>query len=133
MEIKKELLYAETHEWVRLEDGEAVVGISDFAQEELNDVVYVELPEVGDTLSKGDMFATVESVKAASDVYMPLSGEILEVNEALEDSPGLVNEDPYGAGWFVRMQVSDPSEAETLLDAEGYTARVAKEADKGGH
>lgn len=133
MEIKKELLYAETHEWVRLEDGEAVVGISDFAQEELNDVVYVELPEVGDILAKGDMFATVESVKAASDVYMPLSGEILEVNEALEDSPGLVNEDPYGDGWFVRIRVSDPSEAETLLDAEGYAALVAKEADEGGH
>jgi glycine cleavage system H protein len=133
VEIKKELLYAETHEWVRLEDGEAVVGISDFAQEELNDVVYVELPEVGDTLSKGDTFATVESVKAASDVYIPLSGEILDINEALEDSPGLVNEDPYGDGWFVRMQVSDPSEAETLLDAAGYAARVAKGADKGGH
>ncbi len=133
MKVEKGLLYAESHEWVRLEDGEAVVGISDFAQEELNDVVYVELPEVGDTFEKGDVFGTVESVKAASDVYMPLSGEVLAVNEELEDSPELVNEDPYGKGWFVRIKVADPSEAEALLDADGYAAYLAEEADKGGH
>lgn len=133
MKVEKQLLYAESHEWVRLEDGEAVVGISDFAQEELNDVVYVELPEVGDTFEAGEMFATVESVKAASDVYIPLSGEVVEVNEALEDSPELVNQSPYGDGWFVRIRLADPSETETLMDADAYAAYLVEEADKGEH
>jgi glycine cleavage system H protein len=133
MKVEKGLLYLESHEWVRLEGDEAVVGISDFAQEELNDVVYVELPEVGDTFAKGDVFGTVESVKAASDVYLPLSSEVIAVNKELEDSPQLVNEDPYGKGWFVRIKVSNPEEAKTLLDADGYAKFLAEEAKKGGH
>ena len=88
--------YDQEHEWVRVEGDEAIIGISDYAQDQLSDVVYVELPEVGDTFDKGDIFAVVESVKAASDVYMPISGDVLEINEALEDSPELVNEDPFG-------------------------------------
>lgn len=133
MKVEQGLLYMESHEWARLEGDEAVVGISDFAQEELNDVVYVELPEVGDTFAQGDVFGTVESVKAASDVYLPLSGEIIAVNEELEDAPQLVNEDPYGKGWFVRIKVSDPDEAKSLLDAEAYAQFLAEEAKKGGH
>lgn len=133
MKVEQGLLYLESHEWVRLEGDEAVVGISDFAQEELNDVVFVELPEVGDTFAKGDVFGTVESVKAASDVYLPLSGEIIAVNKELEDSPQLVNEDPYGKGWFVRIKVSDPDEAKDLLSADAYAKFLAEEAQKGGH
>jgi glycine cleavage system H protein len=133
MKVAQGLLYMKSHEWARLEGDEVVVGISDFAQEELNDVVYVELPEVGDSLAQGEVFGTVESVKAASDVYLPLGGEIIAVNTDLEDSPQLVNEDPYGKGWFVRVKVSDPSEAETLLDADGYAEFLAEEVEKGGH
>jgi glycine cleavage system H protein len=133
MKVAQGLLYMKSHEWVRLEGDEAAVGISDFAQGELNDVVYVELPEVGDSLSQGDVFGTVESVKAASDVYLPLSGEVVAVNTDLEDLPQLVNEDSYGKGWFVRIKVSDPSEAEALLDADGYAKFLADEVDKGGH
>jgi len=99
-----------------------VIGISDYAQDQLSDVVYVELPEVGDTFEQGDVFAVVESVKAASDVYMPVSGEILEVNEVLEDSPELVNQDPYGEAWFVRIAMADLSELDGLMDAEAYKA-----------
>jgi glycine cleavage system H protein len=133
MAVKEGLLYVESHEWVRLEDGEAVIGISDYAQEELNDVVYVDLPEVGDTFAKGDVFGSVESVKAASDVYMPMSGEVVAVNSDLEDSPELVNEDPYGKGWFLRIKVKDPDEAKTLLDANRYEQFIAAEAEKGAH
>lgn len=133
MKVAQGLLYMKSHEWARLEGDEAVVGISDFAQEELNDVVYVELPEVGDSLAQGEVFGTVESVKAASDVYLPLGGEVVAVNTDLEDSPQLVNEDPYGNGWFLRIKVSDPSEAETLLDADSYAAFLAEEVEKGGH
>lgn len=125
--------YLESHEWIRLEGNEGTVGISDYAQEELNDVVYVELPEVGDTFRKGDAFATVESVKAASDVYIPMSGTITAVNEALADSPQLVNQDPYGAGWFVKIKVSNPSEYDELLDAEAYREICEKQTAKGGH
>jgi glycine cleavage system H protein len=120
--------YLESHEWVRPEGEEAVVGISDFAQDELNDVVYVELPEVGDSLEKGKEFGTVESVKAASEVYMPVSGEVVAVNEALEDSPELVNQDPFGDGWMIRVRVMAPSELDDLLDAEAYRA-MCEEGD----
>lgn len=122
MKVEPGLKYHEEHEWVRVEGDEAVIGISDYAQDQLSDVVYVELPEVGDTFEQGDVFAVVESVKAASDVYIPVSGEILEINETLEDSPELVNEDPYGEAWLVRVAMSDPSELETLMDAEAYKA-----------
>jgi glycine cleavage system H protein len=120
MKVEPGFKYHEEHEWVRVEGEEAVIGISDYAQDQLSDVVYVELPEVGDTFEQGDVFAVVESVKAASDVYMPVSGEILEINEMLEDSPELVNQDPYGEAWFVRVAMSDLSELEGLMDAEGY-------------
>lgn len=114
--------YDKEHEWIRVEGDEGVIGISDYAQEQLSDVVYVELPEEGDTFEKGDIFAVVESVKAASDVYMPVAGEILEINEALEDSPELVNSDPYGEAWFVRISINDPAELDELLDADAYGA-----------
>jgi glycine cleavage system H protein len=122
MKLEQGLKYSEEHEWVRVEGEEAVIGISDYAQDQLSDVVYVELPEVGDTFARGEIFAVVESVKAASDVYMPLSGEILDINDILEDSPEIVNEDPYGEAWFVRIAISDLSEVEDLLDAESYRA-----------
>jgi glycine cleavage system H protein len=120
-DIPSDLLYRDTHEWVRdEEDGTVVVGISDHAQAELGDMVFIELPETGTTYEQGDACAVVESVKAASDVYAPVSGEVVEANTALEDSPELVNSDPYGDGWLFRMQLSDPGELGELLDAEAY-------------
>jgi glycine cleavage system H protein len=116
--------YDEEHEWIRVEGDEGVIGISDYAQDQLSDIVYVELPEVGDTFDRGDVLVVVESVKAASDVYMPVSGEVLEINEALEDSPELLNEDPYGEAWLVRIAIADPSELDDLLDAKAYKAFV---------
>lgn len=114
--------YQETHEWVRVEGAEGVIGISDYAQSELNDVVYVELPEVGDTIEKGEEFGTVESVKAASELYAPVSGEVIAVNRELEDTPELVNRDPFGEGWMIRVRLADPDEVEDLMDAEEYKA-----------
>jgi glycine cleavage system H protein len=122
MKVEPKLKYDEEHEWVRVEGDEGVVGVSDYAQDQLSDVVYVELPEVGDSFERGDILAVVESVKAASDVYMPVSGEVLEINDALEDSPELVNQDPYGEAWFVRITIADPSELDDLLDADAYQA-----------
>lgn len=125
MKLDRDCKYSEEHEWIRVTgvpDGQAVLGISDFAQEELSDVVYVELPEVGDVFAQGDILATVESVKAASDVYMPVGGEVLEINEALDDEPELVNKDPYGAAWFVRIRMDDPAELDELMDADQYEA-----------
>jgi glycine cleavage system H protein len=120
-EIPAELLYRESHEWVRYdEDGTATVGISDHAQAQLGDMVFVEVPEPGMSYEQGDACAVVESVKAASDVYAPLTGEVIECNSALEDSPELVNTDPYGDGWLFRMQVAEPAELEGLLDAKAY-------------
>jgi glycine cleavage system H protein len=124
MKVDPSCKYDKEHEWVRVDGDEGVVGVSDYAQDQLSDVVYVELPEVGDTFDKGDVFAVVESVKAASDVYMPLTGEIVEINEDLEDSPELVNQDPYGAAWFVRMAIADLAELDELLDADAYQAFV---------
>jgi glycine cleavage system H protein len=124
MKVDPSCRYDKEHEWVRVDGDEGVVGVSDYAQDQLSDVVYVELPEVGDTFDKGDVFAVVESVKAASDVYMPLTGEIVEINEDLEDSPELVNQDPYGAAWFMRMAIADPAELDELLDADAYQAFV---------
>jgi glycine cleavage system H protein len=120
-EIPAELLYRESHEWVRYEDdGTATVGISDHAQAQLGDMVFVELPELETDFDQGDACAVVESVKAASDVYAPVSGEIIEVNGALEDSPELVNTDPYGDGWLFRIELSNKGELDDLLDAEAY-------------
>ena len=116
--------YDEEHEWIRVEGDEGVIGISDYAQDALSDIVYVELHEVGDVFDKGDVLAVVESVKAASDVYMPVTGEILEINELLEDSPEMVNQDPYGEAWLVRVTIAEPAELEDLLDAGAYKSFV---------
>ena len=116
--------YDKEHEWIRVEGDEGVIGISDYAQDQLSDVVYVELPEVGDSFERGDVFAVVESVKAASDVYVPVGGEVLEINEELEDMPELVNQDPYGEAWFVRIAIADPAELDDLMGADAYKAFV---------
>lgn len=112
--------YQESHEWVRLDNGVATIGISDYAQDELGDVVFVELPTVGATLSKGDAFGVVESVKAASDLYMPVGGEVIEVNEVLGDKPETINDSPFADGWIIRVKAADPSEAESLMTAAAY-------------
>ena len=123
-EIQSDLLYRETHEWVRVEDdGNIVVGISDHAQEALGDMVFVELPEPGMSYQQGEACAVVESVKAASDIYAPVSGEVIAANGDLEDSPELVNSSPYGDGWLFRMIPSDQSEIEGLLGADAYAAQ----------
>ncbi|HRI56311.1 MAG TPA: glycine cleavage system protein GcvH [Anaerolineae bacterium] len=125
--------YAKTHDWVRIdaERGLAVCGISDFAQHALSDVVYVELPDVGTQVSQGDVYTTVESVKAAEEVFAPVSGEIVAVNEALEDEPEALNSDPYGA-WIIKVQPADLSQLDALMDAAAYEAFVAAE-EAGGH
>lgn len=127
MKYNSDCRYNKSHEWVRIEGDEALIGISDYAQSELNDIVYVELPEVGDSVEKGEEFGTVESVKAASDLYMPMSGEVIAVNEELEDSPELVNQDAFGAGWMLRIKLMAPIEAEELLDANAYKALCEQE------
>ncbi|MDD3826089.1 MAG: glycine cleavage system protein GcvH [Anaerolineaceae bacterium] len=120
MKFDPDLKYSEDHEWIRIEGDEAVLGISDYAQDQLSDVVYVELPEVGESFERGEVLAVVESVKAASDVYTPVTCEVLAVNEALEDSPEVVNRDPYGEAWFVRISLTDPAELDDLMDAKAY-------------
>lgn len=118
--VPAELKYTEEHEWVKKEGDLVVVGITDHAQDALGDVVYVETGEVGDEIEMNETFGVVESVKAASDLFAPLSGEIVEVNEALEDTPELVNSDPYGEAWMIKIRLSDPSQWDKLLDAEAY-------------
>ncbi|NLC14931.1 MAG: glycine cleavage system protein GcvH, partial [Firmicutes bacterium] len=120
----EDLKYTKEHEWVRVDNGKARVGVTFYAQDQLGDVVFVELPEVGTEIRAGAMFATVESVKAVSDVYAPVSGTIVEVNEALNDSPELVNEDPYNEGWMVVIELSDPSELDNLMDSTAYQKMV---------
>jgi len=127
MKLDPEARYAKTHEWARKDGDKIVCGISDHAQESLSDIVYVELPEVGDTFERGDTFGVVESVKAASDLYMPMGGEISAVNETLGSSPELVNQDPYGKGWLIRFSPSDPTEFDGLMDGAAYEAFVAEE------
>ncbi len=124
MKFPAELRYSGHDEWVRVEGDEIVTGITDYAQDQLSDIVYVELPEVGDQFEMGDPYGVVESVKAASDVYMPASGDIVAVNSDLEDTPEIVNEDPYGRGWFVRIRPSDLADLDDLLDSEAYKAHV---------
>ncbi|RME93882.1 MAG: glycine cleavage system protein GcvH [Verrucomicrobia bacterium] len=125
-DIPTELRYASTHEWVRLDGDLATVGISDHAQAELTDIVYVELPEVGADVAAGDSCAVVESVKTASDVYAPLSGKIIAVNEAVAKDPALINTDPYGEGWLFQIKPSDLSEYEDLLDADAYAEQIGE-------
>jgi len=122
--IPQELKYTKDHEWVKQEDGKIRVGITHHAQKELGDIVFVELPEVGRKVKKGELVATVESVKAVGEVYAPASGEVVEVNTSLEASPELVNKDPYGEGWIFVLKVADPAELGDLLDAAGYEALV---------
>jgi glycine cleavage system H protein len=124
MKLEPGYRYHEEHEWIRVEGDEGVIGITDYAQEQLSDIVYVELPEVGDTFERGDVLAVVESVKAASDVYMPIGGEVLETNEELEDSPELVNSDPFGEAWFARVRIADPAELDDMMDADAYKSYV---------
>jgi glycine cleavage system H protein len=123
-----ELKYASSHEWARLEeDGTVTVGITDHAQEALGDVVFVEVPDIGASIAAGDEAGVVESVKAASDIYAPIGGEVIAVNEQLEDEPETVNSDPYNDGWFFKLQPADTSELEKLLNAEDYQAQCAEE------
>ncbi|HEV7348259.1 glycine cleavage system protein GcvH [Telluribacter sp.] len=124
MEFPEELKYTKDHEWIRLEGDEAVVGITDHAQNELGDIVYVDVNTVGESLSKDDVFGSVEAVKTVSDLYLPVSGEILELNPDLDSSPEVVNNDPYKKGWMIRMRVSDPGEADGLMSADEYKQYV---------
>ena len=124
MNVPADLKYAKTHEWVRAVGGTATVGITDHAQHELTDVVFVELPEAGKKAKAGDACAVVESVKTASDIYSPVSGEILETNKPVVDNPALVNTDPYGAGWFYKIKLSNPAEVNALLTPEQYSAQI---------
>ena len=126
MNIPDDLKYAETHEWIRIEGDVGTVGISDHAQEELSDIVFAEPPKPGAPLTAGDPSAVVESVKAASDFYAPVSGEVLEVNEALSSDPDLINTDPYGAGWIFKIKISDPLELDDLSDADSYREQLTK-------
>ncbi|MBI4770526.1 MAG: glycine cleavage system protein GcvH [Chloroflexi bacterium] len=129
MNIPTDLKYTKNDEWVRAAGSAATVGISDYAQDQLSDVVFVEITSsVGDTLAAGDSFASVESVKAASDVYTPVSGEVTEINEALSDTPELVNSDPYGEAWMIQLTLSDPSELDALMDAPAYEAYCRERA-----
>lgn len=122
MSVPAELKYTKEHEWVRDNgDGTVTIGITDFAQGELGDIVFVELEDVGSDFSQDDTFGTVEAVKTVSDLFAPIDGEVIELNEALEDNPEIVNDDPYGEGWMIKMKVSDASQLESLLSADDYT------------
>ncbi len=124
MNIPAELKYTKDHEWVKLEGDIATIGITEFAQSELGDIAYVEVETVGETLAQEEVFGSVEAVKTVSDLFLPMSGEIIELNEALEDNPELVNNDPYGAGWMVKVRVSNTSEFDDLLDAAAYAQEI---------
>jgi glycine cleavage system H protein len=125
--VPSELKFLSSHEWVSVDGDVATIGVSDHAQELLGDLVFVELPETGSAVSAGDSVAVIESVKAASDTYAPVSGEIIEVNEELEDSPERINDDPYGDGWMYRVKMDDPGEVDDLLDADSYMNAIADE------
>ncbi len=125
-DIPSDLKYAESHEWCRAEGNIATVGISDYAQSELGDVVYAELVEPGTELKKGDAIGSLESVKSVSDIYAPVSGKVVEVNPALEDTPELINSDPYGDGWIMKIEMTDPSELESLMDSGKYRESIGE-------
>jgi glycine cleavage system H protein len=122
MNVPVNLFYTKDHEWLRVEGDMGYVGVTDFAQGELGDIVFLEVETLGETLGREEVFGTIEAVKTVSDMFMPVSGEILEVNPALEESPDVVNKDPYGKGWIVKIKISNPSEVNDLLTAEKYTA-----------
>jgi glycine cleavage system H protein len=122
MNVPGNLLYTKDHEWIRIEENTGYIGITDFAQGELGDIVFIEVETVGETLGKEDVFGTIEAVKTVSDMFMPVSGEVLELNPAIEDKPDVVNKDPYGEGWIVKIKITEPSEVDDLLSAEKYSA-----------
>jgi len=120
MEIKPELKYTKDHEWISIDGDSATIGITDYAQGELGDIVYVEIESLGEQLDKEEIFGSVEAVKTVSDLFLPVSGEIIEMNEGLEDNPELINDDPYGKGWIIKMKISDQNELGDLLSADAY-------------
>ncbi len=124
MNIPSNLKYSEDHEWLRIEGEEAYVGITDFAQSQLGDIVFLDVDTVGETLESGDVFGTIEAVKTVSDAFLPVGGEVLEFNELLNEAPETVNKDPYGEGWIVKIRMTDPVQAEGLLSADGYAALI---------
>ena len=124
MNIPANLYYTKEHEWIRVEGNEAYVGITDYAQSELGEIVFVDINTVGETLGQGEVFGSVEAVKTVSDLNMPVEGEVLEINETINDQPELVNNDPYGEGWMIKVSVANPDELNNLLDAEGYKALI---------
>jgi glycine cleavage system H protein len=124
VDVPEELRYSEDHEWLRPDGDHGIVGITRYAADELGDVVFVEMPEVGRTLTRGETFGVIESVKTASDLYAPVSGEVVEVNTALTSAPELVNAEPYGSGWIIRLKLADPSESELLRDADAYRSLI---------
>ena len=126
METPSELLYTKEHEWVSFDGDNVTVGITDYAQGELGDIVFVELPQVGDSVTQDESFGTIEAVKAVSDLYSPVSGEVTEVNEALEDAPEIINNSPYEEGWMIKIKLSDPSEKDNLLSADDYKKLIAE-------
>jgi glycine cleavage system H protein len=128
MKFPADCVYTKEHEWVRVQEGVAIVGITDYAQKELGDVVFVELPKVGDTFDTNETFANVESVKAVSEVFSPVAGEVLEINEDLAESPQLVNQDPYGDGWFIKLKIADAEELKDLLKPDEYAEFVEEES-----
>jgi len=130
MNIPRELRYTSTHEWVRVKGGVATVGITDYAQRQLSDITFVELPDEDDEVSASDEVAVVESVKAASDIYAPVSGTIVEANSALVDHPETINSDPYGEGWLFRIRMSDPTELAGLLNADGYEEQLPQDEEE---
>ena len=122
MNVPENLLYTKDHEWIRMEGNTGFIGVTDFAQGELGDIVFIEIETVGETLDKEEVFGTIEAVKTVSDLFMPVSGEILELNTALEETPDVVNKDPYGKGWMVKIKITNPSETTSLLTADQYKA-----------
>ena len=124
MNVPGNLLYTKDHEWLRVEGNTGYIGVTDFAQGELGDIVFIEIETLGETLAKEEVFGTIEAVKTVSDMFMPVSGEILEVNPALEESPDVINKDPYGKGWMVKIKINNPSEVNDLLTAEKYSAML---------
>jgi glycine cleavage system H protein len=122
MNVPENLFYTKDHEWLKVDGEIGIVGVTDFAQGELGDVVFIEVETMGETLKKGEVFGTIEAVKTVSDMFMPVGGEVLEANPGLEESPDLVNKDPYGKGWMIRIKISDPDEVKSLLSAESYKA-----------
>ena len=124
MKILENLKYTKDHEWIKVEGNEALVGVSDFAQHELGDIVFIDVPSVGETLEKEESFGSIEAVKTVSDMFMPVGGEVLAFNEALESDPAIINSDPYGEGWIIRIKMTNPAELNELLDAASYKAQL---------